>query len=88
MYGYWLFFQEQDLKDSPVVSVLPTVPTEASVGRMPRASLKIIGGNQERTNIEGSNLTLICSVILYGDGQYGKHVELAWWCGNIKLSSR
>lgn len=77
---------EQDLKDSPIVSALPTVLTNASAGRMPKVSLKIVGGNQERTNVEGSSLALICSVILHEDGLYGKNVELAWWHGNVKLN--
>lgn len=77
---------EQDLKDSPIVSALPTVSTNASAGRMPKVSLKIVGGNQERTNVEGSSLALTCSVILHEDGLYGKNVELAWWHGNVKLN--
>lgn len=84
--SYWFFFQEQDLKDSPIVSALPTVLTNASAGRMPKVSLKIVGGNQERTNVEGSSLALTCSVILHEDGLYGKNVELAWWHGNVKLN--
>ncbi|KAI9555527.1 hypothetical protein GHT06_018042 [Daphnia sinensis] len=79
---------EQDLKDSPIVPAPPTVSTNVSAGRMPRISLNIIGGNQERTNVEGSNLTLMCSVILHEDGLYGKNVELAWWRGNVKLNSK
>ena len=95
---YCPFGKEQDLKDSPAAAaVVPTIPLTSSSNalmafqeRQPLSkmvSLKI-AGDQDKWIIEGAGLLLACSAILHQDGLEGKHIELAWWRREKKLSDR
>lgn len=73
------------MKDSPSI---PAASSNTSAGRLSRMMTLKILGEQERTVVEGDSVNFKCSVFLFEDGLYGKNIELAWWRGNYKISSK
>jgi len=45
-----------------------------------------IAGEREKSVVVGDNLILACSATLHHDGLYGKHIDLAWWRRDERLS--